>query len=399
MKTFKYITFILFVCFLAACTKEDEIIPVVETVLLTQNVEGTVLIDTDKDGTGDIPYVGARVYLGDFTLINEIIGQLPDTLSAPYNDILWADVDADGNYAMNSVLEMTDKSLVVYSPQKVTGILGTDTTPDGDFLETEIFGIISITVEENETDDGNDFIIQLVNYGQISGNVQIDNDKDDIIDGPLEGAKLWLSRRDMVSGGPIGLALDFTFTDANGNYNFDQVEKGDYIVLFGSVTEYRVTSGIDESPDSDPTHPIEDFLPVSLEEGEVDTDNNFKTVPIWYNVSGSVLEDTNADGSGDAGIYGLTVELYTRDSSGLPVGERVSWRKTDPDGAFRFRDLTVGEYVVKITDFDLYDCVSNADLSPEVNEPTNHSSCDLIQTNVTTPISIDADNTFILKLK
>ena len=55
MKTLKYIAFVLLTCFFIACEKENEVVPVQETVLLTQNVSGSVFVDTDRDEIGDVP--------------------------------------------------------------------------------------------------------------------------------------------------------------------------------------------------------------------------------------------------------------------------------------------------------------------------------------------------------
>ena len=397
MKTMKYIAFIAIVCLVASCSKEDNFDPVMENVLLTQSVSGSVFVDTNLDTIGDIPLVGARVYLGDFQLINEIRPMRPDTLAAPYNEIVWADVDANGNYEMNALVEMADVSLVLHSYDEVKGIFGTDVTPDGDYLETEIFGIIPVTLETDEIDDGNNFVVHLINYGEISGNIQIDEDKDGVLDGPLEGVKLWLSRRNPTHGGPIGLALDNVRTDANGNYTFEKVKEGEYIVAFADVNDYTVLTGIDASPDSDPTHPIKEFLPVVLTEGEKDTDNNYTVQHKWHNVSGLVLEDTTADGKGDTPISQVRVELFARDMNGQPSGTAVAFSISDGLGAFKFIDQSIGQYVIKLIDVD-YDCLSSSDVTPENNEPTS-SSCTLIPTNIITQDSEDSDNIFEVRLK
>ncbi len=393
MRNINYLLLVISIIWLSSCSKENELIENTQTQILNQSVSGTAHIDENGDGMGDIPMEGARIYLGDFELIKQIKSQKPDTLDTPFNEILWNDVDENGDYMISGIPVMENKSIVIYYSAATKNTKGTDTTPDGDFLETEVFDIISVTVEENEHDDGNNFTAELIN-GAISGNITIDEDKDGSIDGPLEGAKLWLSRRS-ESGGPIGLALDNTYTDENGNYIFTEVPEGEYVVSFADVNDYRVTDAGDESPDGDLPTTFVYWIPVDLVDGEHDSDNNFKAVHNWHSVTGTVLEDTSGDGNGDTPLQNHRVEIYLRDASGQPTGSYIGWSPSDVHGNFRFLNLDPGNYVIKLLDVVGYECVSGMDTTPESGEPTSHPDCSLIQADVLTQDAEDEDNIFV----
>ncbi len=398
MKNIIYLIIAIIISSLLACSKESEIIPSSTVQILEQSISGLAYIDEDDDGVGDSFLEGARIYLGENNLIQEIKGERPDTLDAPYNEILWADVNEDGEYLFAGLQPMDDSHLVLYYHLPTKSITGTDNTPDGDTFETELSSIIFVGLDEDENDDGNDWVVQLVNIdGAISGNIKIDINKDGIIDGPLEGAKLWLSRRSDMSGGPIGLALDNTHTDEFGNYHFENVVAGEYTVAFANVVDYEITDAGDESPDNDLGTTYVYWIPVDISDGEHDADNNFYAIPKWYNATGYVMEDTNQDGVGDVPISGERVEIYKRDANGLPEGSFVAWSPSDVNGYFRFQNLPPEDYVIQLKISSDFECVSATDESPEPAEPTDNGDCTLIQTDVPFQDSEDDDNIFTLK--
>ena len=381
-----------------SCTKEDIIEEEKITIVLNQSVSGNAFLDSDGDGVAETPMFGGRVYFGFGPHVAEIIPMRPDTLDAPYNEIYWAEVQLDGSYEILGVEEGAMGSIFLIYPEPTINLRGKDYTLDGDPFEDQLFSDISCIVELDEHDDGNNFTADLnVIEGSISGNITIDNDKDGIIDGPEEGVKLWLSNSN-GSGNPIGLAIDNTYTDANGNYAFYAVPDGEYVVSFGSNVEYSVTSSGDASPDGDLPGPLKEFIPVDLINDEHDADNNFEIVPRWYNITGYVLEDLDNDGIADQPVYQYKVEVYNRDSDGNPVGASVGWSPSGPDGYYKFLNLPVGEYVVLLTEFSDYQCVSGKDETPEAGEPQVNPSCSLIQADVLFQDSEDDDNVFIVEV-
>ncbi len=398
MKNIQYLVF-AFALMLCSCSKEaeDEVIPeIVEEIEILQSVSGSVFLDDDGDGTGDTAMEGGYVYLGDPTYTVEIFGQNPDTLEAPYNEINFTIVDADGNYSFDNLPIMENQLIAAYNPFDVAAnTVGVDNTPDGDFIEDDPFVVINVSLDVGEHDDGNDFVITLKVFSTISGYINNDDDQDGTLDGPLTNAKLWLSRRS-DGGTPIGLALDNVFTDENGYYEFVDVSPGKYSVTFADVVDHRVMSSGDDSPDSDHISTWKDWVSVDLIEGEVDTDNNFNVEPnTWYQIAGSVLLDTDLDGTGDMPIGGQVIEVYKRDDDLNPIGDRVGWNNVGSNGTFSFTFLYEGKYILKIVDNQFYNCASSSDQTMEVGEPAGNN-CSFIPIDLFVSKSQDADNVFIL---
>lgn len=390
-----YILFLVVVGLQVSCSKTDTIEDEIIVEVIPTSVSGTVLDDTDDDGIGDTPIGGARVYIGNSADILSIMPARPDTLDAPYNEIYWTDTDDFGNYTISGLIPFENKSIHVYQSAAFDFIEGYDRTPDGDMLETEPFASINVSVEQDERDSGNDFVFQLLASSQISGVVQIDLDKDGILDGGQEGIKLWLSQSN-DQGSPVGLAIDTALTNSQGFYDFTDIPQGDYVVSFGSNKEFTVISGGDDSPDGDLTNLIKEFIPVTLLEGEADEDNNFAIVPKWHNVSGLVLEDVNGDGIGDDPVIDQRIELYKRTDNGVPQMPLIAFSYSDVNGNFKFIDLDPADYVIYYIGSADYTCATGMDLSPEPGEPQNNSQCFFIQTDVPTSSSEDGDNTFVV---
>ncbi len=82
----------------------------------------------------------------------------------------------------------------------------------------------------SQTDDTNDF--GYYDLGSISGNVSEDTDRDGTIDGPLEGVTVELFADTDQNGFPdSGTPIDTTTTDIDGNYSFEDVKAGSYVVV------------------------------------------------------------------------------------------------------------------------------------------------------------------------
>ncbi|WP_223810543.1 SdrD B-like domain-containing protein, partial [Staphylococcus aureus] len=138
-----------------------------------------------------------------------------------------------------------------------------------------------------------------------------------------------------------GNVVDTRKTDDKGNYLFEDVKAGDYIVTF-------------ETP--------EGFIPTQTGQGTIDNDSNGTSTKVTvgdsddlsldsgfyktpkYNLGNYVWEDTNKDGKQDStekGISGVTVTLKNEN------GEVLQTTKTDKDGKYQFTDLNNGTYKVE----------------------------------------------------
>jgi len=151
-------------------------------------------------------------------------------------------------------------------------------------------------------------------------------------------------------------------TDANGNYQFDNLLPGDYYVEFTAPAGYDPSpqdSGGNDSEDSDADPITGQTAVTSLTSGENDTtwDAGFYPTPPpdGVSVGNRVWYDDNIDGvqdPGETGVAGVTVNLLNAD--GTPVtdlaGNPVGPVTTDANGNYLFDNLPAGDYYVQ---FDL----------------------------------------------
>ena len=162
--------------------------------------------------------------------------------------------------------------------------------------------------------------------GSISGTVQLDEDNDDIPDVSLSGITLTLLDH-------TGAVIATTVTDADGNYSFNDIPKGQYTIEQTNIDGYFDVSDTDGPNDS--------LVTIDLGGGEHRTGADFVDEPP-RTVSGLVLEDMDNNDSGDEPIAGVTVELYNESGDVL-----LSTTTTDATGTFTFSGLAPGTYTVK----------------------------------------------------
>lgn len=215
-------------------------------------------------------------------------------------------------------------------------------------------------------DDTNDF--GFYDLGSISGNVSEDIDRDGTLEGPLQNVTVILYRDANQDGVPDDLNGDGVIdaadelssqnTDTAGNYVFDDVEPGSYLVVEVDPDGYE--SILDNDVDVDVpvdnteianTNPRDNLLPVSLIVDiaqlrvEDDSGNNFVDSPVLAGLGDQVWYDHNANGvqdAGEAGIENVAVSLL--DDSGVVIDTMV----TDSSGFYLFTGLVAGEYTVEV---------------------------------------------------
>jgi len=142
-----------------------------------------------------------------------------------------------------------------------------------------------------------------------------------------------------------------TATDSDGRYLFDDLEAGDYQVVFdlpaGGYAFTAADAG-DDAADSDVTD-ASGTVAVTLGEGEENLTIDAGIVELLGSLSGRYFIDENRDGldndGSDNGVAGVTVELL--DASGVPTGITT---ETTADGSYSFTGLAAGSYGVKFTD-------------------------------------------------
>lgn len=141
-----------------------------------------------------------------------------------------------------------------------------------------------------------------------------------------------------------GNILSVTFTDSNGNYQFSYLDAGTYIVKFSAPTGYffSPSNSGDDARDSDAaadgkTEP----LTLSYAQNDLTVDGGLYRPA---SLGDYVWDDTNANGlqdAGEAGIFGVPVELYDAD------GQLLQTTSTDENGNYCFTDLKPGSYSLK----------------------------------------------------
>jgi uncharacterized repeat protein (TIGR01451 family) len=177
-------------------------------------------------------------------------------------------------------------------------------------------------------------------------------------------------------------ATKTTKTDANGNYLFDNLTPGSFIVAFTAPALYRFTTATVGdalgNSDADPTSGVTAAFELGAGKPNMST-----TVPagsiaaainptidagLWQPlaIGDRVWADTNANGRQDAGEFGLAgVRVDLLDETNAPAkdanGVAVVFETTDPEGLYNFDNLIPGTYHVKFSELPAGDTLSIAD--------------------------------------
>lgn len=296
--------------------------------LLASSLSGTVFQDFDDDGVQQVGEPG--------------IGGVQIRLTG---------TDDRGSSVDVSVLTNPDGtySIAGLRPSDATGYTLTETQPlnyndgidsdgslaNGDLTTNDVNSGINIVSGDNGT--GYDFSEV---GASISGTVYVDQDRSGGLD-PGEN--------DRISGVLIELydstgttLIDSMSTDANGNYQFDDLPADNYVIREIHPAEYSSTTP--------------DVRNVTLPTTGL-TDQNFGE-NLW-DLGDRVWFDTDGDGVQDAGEPGLENVGVTLTYAGLDgdfstTADNIIYNtSTDASGAYGFEDLFNGVYRVTIASLDL----------------------------------------------
>gem|GEM_PF-2088673 len=152
---------------------------------------------------------------------------------------------------------------------------------------------------------------------------------------------------DGVYGGIGDNVATTTDTDSAGNYFFDGLDAGAYVVMVDGAT---LPAGLTQTGDPDGVLDGMTTAPVILAPGDVVVIEDFGYQPL----AGSDLGDTvyfdadgdGVEGPGEEGIPGVTVVLLD------DQGNVVATTTTDENGNYLFPGLPAGDYMVMLTDTD-----------------------------------------------
>lgn len=175
-----------------------------------------------------------------------------------------------------------------------------DETPDGDPNQNADEGYLDVDLILCEHDDQNNFYYFLKPIpNKITGSVFIDENNDGIGDIPLLRSKVELFARD-VNGQPTGPEIDQDFSDGAGNFIFNNVSDGEYVLVLHQKSLYPLVASFDEDQESgEPDNPIINYISVDINDGisdhlnyfiverETGCDIDFEIMPYW------ALCDTN----------------------------------------------------------------------------------------------------------
>lgn len=160
----------------------------------------------------------------------------------------------------------------------------------------------------------------------------------------LEGVEIRLTGRD-----DNNIAVSFTtFSDANGNYRFDQLPPGNYTIFMRRLPGYEYSpadQGSDDALDSDiDLSNVIRLSIVGFGNGDFDVDGGFIPSDNSITISDFAWYDTNHDGVQnpfEGPAPGVTLRLV-RAADGVVIDSTL----TDEDGNYAFNDVIPGEYYI-----------------------------------------------------
>ncbi len=303
---------------------------------LSGSITGFVLADTNNDNTGDAPLEGVILTLVDSSGVPILNSGNPITATTAPN----------GSYSFGNLPPGT-YGVVESQPSGYNSV----SDKDGGIPDE----IRPITVTAGDSNTANNFIEE--QPGAISGTVSKDTDNDGDADAPL--ANVTLRLLDSL-GQPV---LDgsnqpiTTLSAVNGTYTFNNVSPGDYRVVQDQPTNYNSVSDTDGANNN----VIGNETPITVSSGNNNGGNNFIEIELGV-ISGYVLLDTDNNGSGDAPLPGVVVNLL--DGSGSPVldgyGAPIQVA-SGVGGYYSFTLVPVGTYRVSQNQPSGYGSVSDVD--------------------------------------
>jgi len=305
------------------------------TITNSAQIETADQPDTDSTPGNDSPNEDDQ---DDDTIEANELGSIGDTV---FNDEDGDGVQDPGEEGIPGVivtLTLPDGTEVTTITDN-TGTYTFDDLPAGDYTVTVGEGpegfdpttptMMDVTLTEGENNDDIDFGFNEEELGSIGDTVFNDEDGDGVQDPGEEG----------IAGVIVTLTYpdgteETTVTNGTGEYIFDDLPEGDYIVTVG------------EGPDGTaPTTPTTDMVMLAEGEDYVDADFGFIETPLGT-IGDTVFEDPNENGiqdPGEDGIPGVVVTLTYPDGT-----EEVT--VTDNNGNYMFDELPEGMYTVTVGD-------------------------------------------------
>ncbi len=331
---------------------------------------------------------------------------------------LYADINNDGipqtselvateQTGSDGAYTFTDRETGAYivvqeQPAGFADVQDGDESNDGDVLDGvyNTDNQILVKLTSAEQDDDNNFIEEVL--AAIAGNVSLDTDGGEATaDQPIQSVSITLVE-DLNNNGEqdAGEPTQSTTTDIDGNYKFESLLPGNYIVIESQPSGLLEVRDGDESDDGDATDVTfntDNQIIVNLERAELDADNNFIEGQPGA-ISGYVSEDTDGGtASADQPIEGVQLTLVSdlNNNGILDAGEAVQTTTTNASGYYEFTNLTPGDYIVIETQPLGYTTVRDGDESDDGDATdVTFNTDDFILATIELG-ETDADNNFI----
>ncbi len=294
------------------------------------SVSGQVRLDSDRDGDLNDSDDGISNVTVELWTDPNGDGKISDG-----SKLTTTTTDADGSYHFENL----PTGNYVVREQNPTGY---SSSADSKGRNDNLIPVDLITTDDS-TD--NDFLDILPNAGNISGQVRFDSDADgdlNDLDNGINAVSINLYSDVDGNGQPDSdTPIATTTTDENGNYIFEHVEPGNYVVVKSNPKGYHSTKDSQDAND--------DKIALSVLEGESNTGNDFlDAIPI-NSISGQVRLDGDADLNDDeSSANGVSINLYSDvDGNGQPDSDTpIATTMTDENGNYSFKGVEPGNYVV-----------------------------------------------------
>ncbi len=340
-----------------------------------QDAGGDDAVDSDVDATGTTGLIS--VVAGETTA--DVDAGLVDPGTASLGGRLFVDSDDDDQDNGNGDETGIAGQTVTLQDADGNVVATQETGPDGSYLFTDLDAGTYVVVFPTDV-DGQVLVAQDVGgdvsdsdadpatgaTGPIAVNIgdairDVDAGVEDPGTASLGGIVFMDANANAVDDGEMGVAgVPVTLLDADGaevattttaddgSYLFDDLDAGDYRVVFPTETaDGKVLVGQDVGgddsvdSDADPATGVTALIPVGVGEAVRDIDAGVAD-PGTASLGGVFFVDANKDdvqGAGDTGVPGATVQLVLG-------GVVVATTTTAADGSYLFEDLDAGEYSV-----------------------------------------------------
>jgi hypothetical protein len=347
--------------------------------LTTQSIGNKVWLDQDKDGIQDVAEPGIS---GVTVTLKDGTGAVIATTTTNNNGEYYFQNILPGNYSVTFTQPI---GMVFTTPSATSDSTGSDAN-----TTTGTTSTFTVTEAQNRFDIDAGLYTQDTSKASVGNRVWEDLNNNGIQDAGEPGiAGVLVALRDAN-----GTVLVTTTTDEFGNYIFNNLTPGVYIISFTNPAGYNVSprsAGTDINVDSD-IDPAGFTAPFTLNSGELKTDvdagYNDPTVAgalqlgdkVWYDDNGNGLQD-----AAEIGASGITVNLLNAITNAV-----IATTTTDALGNYIFPNLAAGNYKVQFSNLPLNYAITTKGAGTATDNDANSNGITDVINLTATNLNIDA---------